>query len=105
MGFPMPCVRCGKLVLSPCLEAAEAAECVNNPVLKPTSFAVEVIADKSGKWCGNGARYLTKKAAEAAASDLMMRWFLVKEWRVVPSPDKPTWALGDDGRMIYLGVD
>ena len=105
MPFPMPCVRCGKLASTPCLEAAEVAECINNPAAKPASFAVEVIADNSGKWAGNGARYLTEAAAKMAAHDLMMRWFLVKEWRVVPSPDKPTWALGDDGRMVYLGVD
>lgn len=105
MGFPMPCVRCGKLVLSPCLEAAEAAECANSPAKEPTSFAIEVIADSSGKWCGNGARYLTKKAAEMAAFDLSMKWTMVRDWRVVPSPDAPTWALADDGRMVYLGKD
>lgn len=105
MNFPMPCVRCGKLASSPCLEAAEAAECANNPAAAPSSFAVEVIADSSGKWCGNGARYLTEAAANMAAHDLMQRWLMVREWRVVPSPDPPTWALGDDGRMIYLGKD
>jgi hypothetical protein len=105
MNTPQICVRCGKLVPVACLEAAEQAVCANNPALAPASFAVEVIADKSGKWCGNGARYLTEGAAKMAAQDLMMRWFSVTEWRVVPSPDKPTWALADDGRMVYLGVD
>ena len=105
MPFPMPCVRCGKLVLSPCLESAEQAECDNDPAKAPNSFAIEVIADSSGKWCGNGARYLTEEAAKMAAHDLSMRWALVRESRVVPSPDKATWALGDDGRMVYLGTD
>lgn len=46
-------------------------------------FAIEVIADDSGKWCGNGMYYPTLEAGEEAAVDLFHRWFLVKKWRVV----------------------
>ena len=53
------------------------------------SFAVQVIADNSGEWAGNGMRYATKERAEEAARDLMSRWFLVREWRVVESDDEP----------------
>lgn len=53
------------------------------------SFAVEVIADSSGEWAGNGMRYETREPAEAAARDLMSRWFLVREWRVIESDDEP----------------
>jgi len=46
-------------------------------------YAIEVIADDSGKWCGNGMYYPTPEAAEEAAIDLFHRWFLVQKWRVV----------------------
>jgi len=46
-------------------------------------WKVEVIADNSGKWCGNAMRYETKEEAETAAKDLASRWILVREWRVV----------------------
>lgn len=52
------------------------------------SFAAEVIADNSGKFCGNGIRLATREEAEKYARDLMMRWTLVTEWRVVES-DEP----------------
>lgn len=48
-----------------------------------TMFKVEVIADSSGKWCGNGLQFETKEAAEVYARDLFMRWTSVREWRVV----------------------
>ncbi len=54
-----------------------------------TSFAVEVIADNSGEWCGNGVRYPNHADAEAAAIDLSMRWTAVRNWRVVESDDEP----------------
>jgi len=46
-------------------------------------YKVEVIADSSGKWCGNGLRFDTIPEAEAYARDLMSRWWLVTDWRVV----------------------
>lgn len=54
---------------------------------KMVSWAPEVIADNSGKFCGNGLRFATKEAAEAWARDLSMRWILVREWRAVESAD------------------
>ena len=50
-------------------------------------FKVEVIADSSGKWCGNAMLYETHEEAKAAAVDLMNRWLLVREWRVVEVAD------------------
>ncbi len=47
-------------------------------------YKVEVIADNSGVWCGNGLTFDTVVAAEEYAKDLMWRWTLVREWRVVP---------------------
>ena len=46
-------------------------------------FRVEVIADNSGKWCGNAKTYDTHKEAINAAIDLALRWTMVSEWRVV----------------------
>ena len=56
----------------------------------PNSWKVEVIADDSGKWCGNGLRFPTKEAADTYGPDLMSRWMLVQEWRSVPSDDPVT---------------
>lgn len=50
-------------------------------------FKVEVIADSSGKWCGNAMLYETHEEATDAAIDLMNRWLLVREWRVVEVAD------------------
>lgn len=53
----------------------------------PVSYAPEVIADDSGKWVGNALRFATKDEAEKNVQDLMYRWFLVRETRVVESSD------------------
>ena len=49
------------------------------------SFKPEVIADSSGQWCENALRFATREEAEANVQDLMMRWFAVRETRVVES--------------------
>lgn len=51
------------------------------------SYKPEVIADDSGKWCGNGLRFATEQEAQAYVGDLAMRWTAVREVRVVPSED------------------
>ena len=51
------------------------------------SFRPEVIADSSGQWCGNTLRFATREEAETNVQDLMMRWFAVRETRVVASDD------------------
>jgi len=56
------------------------------PVLA-TSWAPEVIADSSGKWAGNALRFATKAEAEANVHNLMMRWTLVTDTRVVETTD------------------
>ena len=60
------------------------------------SFKPEVIADSSGKFCGNGLAFATREEAEANVADLASRWFLVRETRVVES-DEPVnyrWVAG-----------
>jgi hypothetical protein len=51
------------------------------------SWKPEVIADSSSKWCGNALRFATREEAEANVRDLMMRWMLVTDTRVVESDD------------------
>lgn len=54
------------------------------------SFKPEVIADGSGKFCGNALRFATREEAEAYAADLMWRWTAVRETRVIKSDDPVT---------------
>jgi hypothetical protein len=54
---------------------------------KAKSFKPEVIADSSGKWCGNALRFATREEAEANVKELMMRWVAVTDTRVVESGD------------------
>jgi hypothetical protein len=49
------------------------------------SWKPEVIADSSGKWCGNSLRFATKQEAEENVSDLASRWYAVSETRVIES--------------------
>lgn len=46
-------------------------------------YVVEVQADSSGTWSGNGLRFSTAADGAAYAKDLMARWTLVTAWRVV----------------------
>jgi hypothetical protein len=52
------------------------------------SFKPEVIADSSGQWTPNGLAFATEAEAEGWVRDLMMRWFAVRDTRVVES-DEP----------------
>jgi len=65
------------------------------------SWAPEVIADSSGKFCGNALRFATRAEAEANVRDLMMRWFAVRETRVVESDD-PVNYQWIDGRLVAI---
>jgi hypothetical protein len=51
------------------------------------SWAPEVIADSSGKFCGSALRFATRDEAEAYVKDLSWRWLVVRETRVVESTD------------------
>lgn len=60
------------------------------PAPKPRwSFRVEVIADDTHTWCGNGLRFASYEEARRYALDLACRWTLVRDWRVVRSDDPP----------------
>jgi hypothetical protein len=59
------------------------------------SYAPEVIADSTGKWCGNGLRFATEQEALDNVRDLEMRWFSVRETRVVESNDPVNYTYHD----------
>ena len=65
------------------------------------SFKPEVIADTLGKWCGNALRFATREEAEANVQDLMIRWFAVRDTRVVESDDPVNYRYVD-GRLESL---
>lgn len=53
----------------------------------PVSWKVEVQADSTGTWAGNGLRFATQAEAEKYGADLAWRWTAVREWRTVESSD------------------
>jgi hypothetical protein len=50
----------------------------------------EVLADSTGVWAGNALRFATREEAESNVRDLEMRWFAVKQTRVVECDDPVT---------------
>ncbi|HUW57384.1 MAG TPA: hypothetical protein VMZ92_12175 [Planctomycetota bacterium] len=71
------------------------------------SYSPEVIADDSGKFCGNGLRFATQKEAEVWVRDLSMRWLSVRETRVVESEDPVNTSMTEreDGSWEQRAVD
>jgi hypothetical protein len=69
------------------------------------SFKSEVIADNSGKWCGNALRFETENEAKIYVDDLMMRWTAVRDTRVVEVEEPVTAILKKEGsgwRLVHL---
>ena len=64
------------------------------------SWKPEVIADSSGKWCGNALRFATKEEAEANVA--AMTWTLITATRVV-EVDEPVNSAVIDGVTKWLG--
>lgn len=46
-------------------------------------YRVEVIADSSGKWCGNQLTFTSIAEASEYAAGLAWRWTAVRKWRVI----------------------
>ena len=61
------------------------------------SWKPEVIADRSGTWCGNALRFATKPEAENYVADLAIRWTLVVDTRVVESDDPVNYKWTEKG--------
>lgn len=58
----------------------------------PAKYKVEVKADNSGTWAGNGLVFDTVEEAEVYAVDLYSRWTAVREMRVLDvATDKVMW--------------
>lgn len=53
------------------------------PALELGTLKVEVIADSTGKWVGNGLRFHGLEEAKTYGADLFSRWTAVRSWRVV----------------------
>jgi hypothetical protein len=68
------------------------------------SYKPEVLADSSGKFYGNALRFATREEAEANVKDLMMRWFAVREMRVVESDDPPNYRW-DEGKLVEIATE
>ena len=65
------------------------------------SFKGEFVADGSGKFCGNLLRFATREEAQEYVTDLSFRWVLVRETRVVESPDPVNYRM-HNGDLQYL---
>jgi hypothetical protein len=59
------------------------------------SYKPEVQTDATGQWYGNALRFATEAEAQANVLDLSMRWFAVRETRVVESDDPVNYAYVD----------
>lgn len=59
-----------------------------------SAFKVQVLADNSGKWVGNGLEFLSLDAAKQYGADLFMRWTAVIDWRVIDVNDNEFYRWG-----------
>ena len=67
------------------------------------SWEVEVVADASGQWTGNGVRLATHEEAEAYRCDLRARWaFLLRDARVVEREEPASHRLRGK-QLVALG--
>jgi len=66
------------------------------------SFKPEVIADNSGKWCGNALLFATAGEAQRYVSDLASRWFAVRDTRVIEVDEPATHRWVDDRGLVSV---
>lgn len=66
------------------------------------SWAPEVIADPSDKWCGNALRFATKEEAEKYVLNLFFRWTLVRDTRVVESTDPVNYRWDPEAGLVEV---
>lgn len=67
------------------------------------SFKPSVSTDGGATFNENALAFATREEAELSAKDLMARWMLVTDWRVVESDQPVNYALVD-GVMESVGV-
>lgn len=79
--------KSGALVPSSSIEHATCERCLKilgGKELGPLDvLKVEVIADATGTWVGNGLRFHDLEQAKTYGHDLFARWTSVRSWRVV----------------------
>lgn len=63
------------------------------------SFKPEVSTDGGRTFHQNALAFATREEAEASARDLMSRWMLVTDWRVVESDQPVNYRLRFDGAL------
>lgn len=63
------------------------------------SFKPEVRTGSDPKFYANNLAFATREEAERSAKDLMSRWLLVVEWRVVESDQPVNYRLREDGAL------
>jgi hypothetical protein len=66
----------------------------------------EVIADNSGKWCGNALVFATEQEAKQYVFDLSLRWTMVRDTRVRAVNETVTARISPiDGRLEHIKTD
>jgi hypothetical protein len=63
------------------------------------SWKPEVRTGNDPKFYDNNLAFATKEEAEQSARDLMGRWLLVVEWRVVESEQPVNYRMREDGAI------
>lgn len=63
------------------------------------SFKPEVSTDGGRTFHQNALAFATREEAETSARDLMSRWMLVTDWRVVESDQPVNYRLRFDGAL------
>ena len=70
------------------------------------SFKPEVRTGYDPKWYDNNLAFATREEAEYSARDLMNRWLLVTEYRVVESDEPVNYHLDlNTGRMTAVETE
>ena len=59
------------------------------------SFKPSVSTDGGATFNENNLAFATREEAEASAKDLMWRWMLVTDWRVIESDEPVNYTLKD----------
>lgn len=63
------------------------------------SFKPSVSTDGGATFNENALAFATREEAELSAKDLMARWLLVTDWRVVESDQPVNYRLRSDGAL------
>ena len=63
------------------------------------SFKPSVSTDGGATFNENNLAFATREEAEASAKDLMSRWMLVTDWRVIESDQPVNYRMRYDGAL------